>query len=75
MCLFGDMNEATVAALGCGQSIFKKKNILARLQREAGRVFRWESFAFAFSVSALSEWAIFKMIKSGDDRQQNGASK
>lgn len=50
-------------------------NILARLQREAGRVFHWESFAFAFSVSVLSEWAIFKMIKSSEDRQQNGASK
>lgn len=50
-------------------------NILARLQREAGRVFLWEGFAFTFSVSVLSEWAIFKMIKSSDDRQQNGASK
>lgn len=75
MCLFSDMNEATVAALGCGQSIYFFYNILARLQREAGRVFRWESFAFALSVSVLSEWAIFKMIKSGDERQQNSASK
>lgn len=59
MCLFCGMNEATVAALGCGQSIFYFilffYNILARLQREAGRVFHWESFAFAFSVSVLSE--------------------
>lgn len=43
---------------------------------EAGRVFRWESFVFTVtvSVSVLSDWAIFKMIKSGDDRQQNDAS-
>lgn len=55
--------------------IFFFYNILVRLQREAGHVFRWESFAFAVSVSVLSEGAIFKMIKSGDDRQQNGARK
>lgn len=55
--------------------VFFWNNILVCLHQEAGRVFHWEKFAFAFTVSVLSERDIFKMIKNGDDRQQYGASK
>lgn len=55
--------------------VFFWNNILVCLHQEAGREFHWEKFAFAFTVSVLSERDIFKMIKNGDDRQQYGASK